>query len=180
MAIKKFNRKEHDPDYFSKTQQKNEALALKLFGMELVELSAVKMTQLPISEVTLKSLLDYQKITTNLARKRHLMFIGKCLRQENEDAIREYLASQLNNELKKKAEKELEDKNASNSIIEQLIEFGDSKTEELVSQYPRMERQTLKQILRSIHKAKDAQKKRQATDKLKNYLSQHLSLLGIS
>ena len=166
MPIKKFNRNESDPDFFSKTQQKNEALALKKFGLELTDLSADKLVELPISEVTLKSLLDYQKITTNLARKRHLMFIGKCLRNEDEDEIRQFLASQLKTHLKKKVEK----KDPNDEIIDKLVELRDIKIDELLSENPILERQTLRQILRNINNAKNAQKKLQAINRMKNYL----------
>jgi len=179
MSIKKFNRKEYDPDYFSKSQQKNEALLLKKFGLELTELSPVKLAELPIAEITLKSLLDYQKITANLARKRHLMFIGKCLRDEDEDAIRECLAEQLRGDLKKKVEPQKGDDSDSvvDQLIAQLVELGDSKIEALLLQNPMMERQTLRQILRNISGAEDTAKKNIAINKMKNYLAEFSSNL---
>jgi len=180
MPIKKFNRKEYDPDYFSKTQQKNESLQLKKFGLELTELPSARLEKLPIAEVTLKSLLDYKKITANLARKRHLMFIGKCLREEDEEAIRECLAEQESNELKEKSSTENkssvnETDQEEDKLIEQLIEFGDSKIEELLIENPMLERQTLRQILRNINVAKNAQKKNIAINKMKNYLAEFQS-----
>lgn len=169
--MNKYYNDESDPDFVSKTQQKNEALTLKKFGLELTDLTADKLVALPISEVTLKSLLDYKKITTHLARKRHLMFIGKCLRSEDEDKIKEYLESQLSAQLKTKAIK----KDPNDEIILKLIEFGDSKIEELLSDNINLDRQTLRQILRNIRSAKNEQKKLQAVNKMKVYLNDCLT-----
>ncbi len=176
MAIKKFNRKqfesEFDEEGYSKTQQKNESLSIKKFGQELAELPADKLAALPISEVTLKSLLDYQKITTNLAKKRHIMFIGKCLREEDEKAIRVALDNQVTVNLKEKNEKENK-KNPSDAIIIQLLEIGDAYIEELIANNPMLERQTLRQSLRNIKNAKIPQKKQRAIDKMKSYINLH-------
>ncbi len=174
MAIKKFNRKryeseaESDSDALSKTQQKNESLAIKNFGLELAELSVKKLSELPLSEVTLKSLLDYQKITTNLAKKRHIMFIGKCLRNEDEQAIRGVLNGETSLHLKQEAEQV--SNNSDNEIIDQLIEGGDAYIDELLSNNPVLKRQTLRQILRNINNAKTPQKKQLAINKIKSYL----------
>ena len=175
MAIKKFNRKSYeseselDADALSKTQQKNESLAIKKFGLELVALPANKLASLPISEVTLKSLLDYQKITTNLAKKRHIMFIGKCLRAEDEQAIRNVLDNQEEINLKEKVELS---KDPADEIVDRLLELGDVCIEELVADNPVLERQTMRQILRNIKNAKTPQKKQLAITKMKSYIKQ--------
>lgn len=177
MAIKKFNRKmyesELEPDAFSKTQQKNESLAIKKFGLELTELPAKILAILPISEVTLKSLLDYQKMNTNLAKKRHIMFIGKCLRNEDEQAIRDILDNQAAINLKEKTEKEI-NKDPVDGIIERLVVRGDVYIDELLANNPVLERQTLRQILRNIKNAKKLQKKQIAINKMQNYLRENL------
>ena len=74
---------ELEDEIISKTQLKKDALALKKFGLELAQLPVEKVNALPIDDTTKQSILDYQKVTTNLARKRQLMFVGKCLRNED-------------------------------------------------------------------------------------------------
>lgn len=175
MAIKKFNRKSYESelvsDALSKTQQKNESLAIKQFGLELAELPAEKLAKLPMSEVTLKSLLDYKKITTNLAKKRHIMFIGKCLRTEDEHAIRKQLDVRVVVNPQEKIEVEVK-KDLVDEMIDRMLEKGDASIEELVAGNPVLERQTLRQILRNIKNAKSPQKKQLATNKMKSYLKQ--------
>ncbi len=174
MAIKKFNRHnyltESDPDALSKTQQKNESIALKKFGLELTDLPAKKLAELPVSEVTLNSLLDYQKITSNLARKRHLMFIGKCIRNEDEEKIRAFLETLQTSHSVAPALAKSAEPNPIDTIIKELVASGEGKIESLLADNPSLERQTLRQILRNIKNAKKDIKKAQAVNKLKQYL----------
>jgi ribosome-associated protein len=169
VAIKKFNRKEADPDYYSKTQNKNEANALTKFGHELVELPIAKIKALPVEEVTRQSLLDYQKITTNLARKRHFMFIGKCLRSEDEPAIRKFLDESTLQAAKEKPKAEKVD--PMQAVVDELLKDGEQSINLLLEAHPSMARQTLRQYLRNIQKAKTPEKKNQAVAKLKTYLN---------
>jgi len=169
MAIKKFNRNESAPDYASKTQIKHDAVVLKKFGEELTRLPVKTLEKLPLSEVSLKSLLDFQKMTSNLAKKRHLMYIGKCLRKEDEQEIRSALEAESISHLKRK---EVQNNNLDEQINSLLIE-GETKVDELLTKFPMLERQTLRQIMRNISSAKTDEKKRQAIDKMKRYLNEN-------
>jgi len=160
--------KDLEPDVVSKTQLKNHAQVLKKFGMGLVELSDEKLKMLPVEEVTLKSLLDYKKINSNLARKRHLMFIGKCLRNENQQEIEQFLEKELSPH---KETKVVESENDPvDTLIEDLINIGEEKITEILIDNPQLERQKLRQFLRNISNAKTEQKKQQAIGKIKAYL----------
>ena len=166
MAIKKFHRNEGREDYTSKTSIKLDAHALTKWGQELLRLPEILLTQLPISEITLKSLLDYSKITSNLARKRHLMFIGKCLRKEDEDLVRETLVNLEKEKLIKKT-KPVE---PANPYLEKLVEEGDAAIEIILLENESLERQKLRQLYRNYCHA-DGAKKAKALDKLKQYLN---------
>lgn len=165
MAIKKFHRNEGREDYTSKTSIKLDAHALTKWGKELLLLQESLLIQLPIEGVTLKSLLDYPKITSNLARKRHLMFIGKCLRKEDEDLIREKIL-ELEHEKQSKKPKPME---SINPCLKQLIDDGDAAIETILAEKINLERQKLRQLYRNYCSAKGV-KKTKAMDKLKQYL----------
>jgi len=167
MAIKKFHRNEGREDFTSKTSIKLDAHALTKWGRELVQLPENLLVQLPFAETTLKSLLDYSKITSNLARKRHLMFIGKCLRKENEDLIREKLVDLEKEKLVKKT-KPVEQ---TNPYLEQLVENGDAAIESVLLENESLDRQKLRQLFRNYSHA-DGAKKTKALDKLKQYLDE--------
>jgi len=166
MAIKKFHRNEGREDYTSKTSIKLDAHALTKWGKELLLLPEAVLTQLPFNEVTLKSLLDYSKITSNLARKRHLMFIGKCLRKEDEDLIREKILD-VENEKHAKKPKPIE---SINPYLKQLIDDGDAAIETILAENVNLERQKLRQLYRNQCNAKGT-KKAKAMEKLKQYLN---------
>jgi len=162
------NDKNLEDDIVSKTQLKNQAQALKKFGQGLIELSDAKLKKLPVNEVTLKSLLDYKKMTTNLARKRHIMFIGKCLRNEDQQEIEQFLECELNpHKVTNVTESEREPVDL---LIENLITTGEEKITEILVDNPQLERQKLRQLLRNISNAKTEQKKQQAVGKMKVYL----------
>ncbi len=166
MAIKKFHRNEGREDYTSKTSIKLDAHALTKWGKELLQLPESFLIQLPINGVTLKSLLDYPKITSNLARKRHLMFIGKCLRKEDEDLIRETLLD-IEDKRQTKAPKAIE---PVNPHLKQLIDEGDAAIETILLENENLERQKLRQLHRNYCNAKGVTKDK-AMEKLKQYLN---------
>jgi ribosome-associated protein len=165
MAIKKFHRNEGREDYTSKTSIKLDAHALTKWGKELLQLPESLLIQLPFNGVTLKSLLDYPKITSNLARKRHLMFIGKCLRKEDEDLIRETLLD-VENKRQTKVPKPIE---PINPHLKQLIDEGDAAIETILLENANLERQKLRQLHRNYSNSKGV-KKDKAMEKLKLYL----------
>jgi ribosome-associated protein len=163
---------ELEDELISKTQLKKDALALKKFGLELSQLPVEKVKALPIDDTTKESILDYQKITTNLAKKRQLMFVGKCLRNEDEELIRQFLSEQANSHLKTKVVKA----DPLIDCIEKLLLGNPDDVEELLQQYSNLERQTFRQLIRNISNAKKAEKINQATEKLKLYLKENTSL----
>ncbi|PCI73101.1 MAG: hypothetical protein COB38_01560 [Gammaproteobacteria bacterium] len=174
--------KEQD-DFVSKTKLKNQAQDLKKFGLELAKLKTSIVENLPVGEVTLKSLLDYQKMTTNLARKRHLMFIGKCLRSESESAIREYLDNkekanistmqQNANEVQdtESEESRVQPKlNKMDKLIESLLVANGEEIELFLGGNPQIERQNLRQSIRNCQSAKNEKKRQVAKERLIDYL----------
>ncbi|MGB0495898.1 MAG: ribosome biogenesis factor YjgA [Kangiellaceae bacterium] len=165
-------------NFVSKTQLKKQSLNLKKFGLELTNLKKSVLEKMPIGEVTLRSLLDFQKMTTNLARKRHLMFIGKCLRSENEAEIREYLekldrahiSTMKLNEGDSIAESDPEDKSSENQLFERLIDADNDAIELFLKNNHQLERQNLRQLIRNCKSTKVEKKKSQAKEKLMDYL----------
>lgn len=168
--MSELEKKSNDEDLISKTKLKKNALDIKKFGLELSQYPSSKLKDFPISDTTLTSILDYQKITTNLAKKRQLMYVGKCLRHEDEAEIRQYILEQFNHQIREKKKSE----SPSSAIIEKLLNGDGEDIEQLLEKYPLLERQILRQLLRNIAKSKVESKKHQAVSKLKNYLDQSL------
>lgn len=71
----------------SKSQKKREAEALRKLGVELIELSESKLSELPLSENLHKAILEAKKIKSHGARRRQAQLIGKLMRAADHEAI---------------------------------------------------------------------------------------------
>lgn len=76
--------------WVSKSEIKRDAEALKKLGTELVELSAQELERIPLDEKLLASIQLAQKVQRE-ARRRQIQYIGKLLRNVDEEPIRQAL-----------------------------------------------------------------------------------------
>jgi len=155
-----------DEEEISKTQIKREAEALKLIGRELVGLSKKQLVQIPGSELLFHAISVAHKISDkNEALRRQIQYIGKVLRNEDCDAIRTAI-DKLNNKHQQltHATQRLE------KLRDELIEQGDNKINELIEQFPTLERQKVRQLVRQANKEKKLEKPAKAAKDLFTYL----------
>jgi ribosome-associated protein len=157
----------------SKTQLKNEAKELFQFGKELIELSPAKLKLLPFNETTQIAISDYYKQTGNIAKKRHLLYLGKCLRHDNVVEAKRIILDDSFAQLRALAAvtSKSETKAKKQDFIEVLLVEGDKQIQKLVEQYPDLNVQMIRQLLRNVQNAKTEQKKTQATSKLKIFIT---------
>lgn len=159
-----------EADFVSKTQLKKEAKELQDFGKILVELSDIQIEQLPLENATKNALLDFKKQQGNIAKKRHLAFIGKCLRKDDAQSAMEFLEEDKFINLRKATSKpETKEKSA----LEELLDKGEEKVQSIIEEYPLVERQTLRQLLRNFNSAKTDAKKASAKAKIERYLKEN-------
>lgn len=71
----------------SKSQKKREADALQKIGVELIELSASKLSTLPLSDPLFKAIMDAKSIRSHGAKRRQAQLIGKLMRACDHEAI---------------------------------------------------------------------------------------------
>ena len=81
----------NDDSLVSKTQRKREMHDLQELGERLVELNNKQLATLPLSEDLLDAVRDSRTITKHEARRRHLQFIGRLMRNIDPEPIREKL-----------------------------------------------------------------------------------------
>jgi ribosome-associated protein len=169
---------ELEQELSSRTQLKNEAKELHAFGKLLVELSAEKLSLLPLNETTHAALEDFHKQSGNIAKKRHLAYIAKCLRADDVSEAKQILTndefSQRRAQLAKSDETESQpklDKNA--QLIVVLMADGDQQIQQLVEKNPSLDRQTLRQLVRNANNAKVEKKINQAKQKLAAFIKQN-------
>ncbi|MBB3104697.1 ribosome biogenesis factor YjgA [Azomonas macrocytogenes] len=135
-----------DPDAFdekSKSQIKRELLALQELGERLSTLKPDLIDRLPLSDALHKALQDAPKHKAHIARKRHIQYIGKLMRDQDIDAIMALL-EQLDTSTRQYNERF----HALERWRDRLLAEGDEALEAFFVDYPQTDRQHLRGLLR--------------------------------
>ncbi|GAC1032059.1 ribosome biogenesis factor YjgA [Pseudomonas sp. No.21] len=127
----------------SKTQVKKELHALQDLGERLTTLKPDVLAKLPLTDALQKALLEAPKHKAHIARKRHLQYIGKLMREQDIEAI-VALVDQLDASTRQYNERfhNLE------RWRDRLIGGDDSTLESFVVEYPETDRQHLRSLIR--------------------------------
>lgn len=127
----------------SKTQIKRELHALQDLGARLTPLKPELLDKLPLTDALRKALADAPKHTANAAKKRHIQFIGKLMREQDIDAILA-LIDQVDSSTREYNERfhNLE------RWRDRLVAGDDTTLESFVVDYPETDRQHLRSLIR--------------------------------
>ncbi|WP_048307915.1 ribosome biogenesis factor YjgA [Halomonas sp. PR-M31] len=135
-----------DPqDRPSKTQRKQEMQALQALGERIIALSEVQRARLPLSDDLLAAIEETSRIRSHEGRRRHMQYVGKLMRRENIEGIQqvfdEFERETLRRDhafhrLEKWRDRLMDDE--SNEALETFI-----------AEYPDVDRQTLRQLIRN-------------------------------
>lgn len=150
----------------SKSELKRQMHALQRLGESLLELSEKELATIPIAdEQLLEALRECQRIRSNSARKRHLQFIGKLMRNLDPQPIEAALAS-LHQERHgaTQAFHELE------ALRDAALHAGPPGIEDIINRFPAADRQHLRQLVRQHQRELKQQKPPAASRKLFRYL----------
>ncbi|WP_317930957.1 ribosome biogenesis factor YjgA [Halioxenophilus sp. WMMB6] len=132
----------------SKTQRKKESLALQDLGEQLTRLSNQQLAKLPLDDALRTAVGEAQKMKANSARKRHIQFIGKLIRQGDSDAL---LAAW--EALQEQSQGSHQLHHLCEHWRDQLIADG-SQAEQFMANYPAADRQQLRQLVRNCQASK--------------------------
>ena len=127
----------------SKTQVKRELHALQELGERLTTLKPDVLDRLPLTDALRKALADAPKHTAHIARKRHLQYIGKLMRDQDTDAILA-LVDQLDASTRQYNERF----QALERWRDRLIAGNDETLESFVNEFPETDRQHLRGLIR--------------------------------
>ncbi len=83
-----------EPEVKSKTQIKREMEALQKLGQRLIGQKPEFLEKLPLTDRLRAALEESSRITQNEAKRRHLQFIGKLMRDVDADSIQQHLDRQ--------------------------------------------------------------------------------------
>lgn len=154
------------PEAPSKSELKRRMLALQDLGESLLALNEQQLAAIPIGdERLLEALRECRRITSNSARKRHLQYIGKLMR-DIEAAPIELALNRLHEERRgtAAAHHELE------SIRDSLLAAGPPGVEQVLERFPHADRQQLRQLVLQCQREQQRNRPPAASRKLFRYL----------
>ena len=134
---------EHDQETVSKSQRKRELDELKQLGQKLLDFSEESLRRLGLPELLLDALMAGKKITSHVARKRQLQYIGKLLNEYDATPAREAVAAREHQRDTSTREFHLLE-----TLRDRLLAHGDEALPEVLAQFPHTDRQHLRKLVR--------------------------------
>ncbi|WP_148863433.1 ribosome biogenesis factor YjgA [Marinobacter fonticola] len=155
-----------DEDYKSKSQLKREMHALQDLGKRLIELRPDQVAPLPISDRLRAAIDESRRITQREARRRHLQYIGKAIRQEEQldeliRAIEAYDSGSAEHTRRQHLAERWRDR---------LIAEGDALVGEFIDYCPSADIQHLRNLTRNARRDAQKEKNTGQAKKLFRYL----------
>ena len=149
----------------SKTQRKKEAQDLKQLGQELTKFTVQQLQSLPLSDKLITELLEFNRLpNSHGAKKRQLQFIGKLMRANDAEEIRNAIPK-----LPPKSKKTSSKNNEISIWCDKILQGSNEEINESLIKFPNTERQKLRQFQREFARAKDSRRSTLKT-KLIRYL----------
>ncbi len=150
----------------SKSEIKRRMLALQELGETLVALPEKQLQRMPVDdEQLLEAIREARQIRSNSARRRHLQFIGKLMRDIDPEPIARALDDMhTDRQRSNDAFHELEE------LREQMLAAGPGGVELAIRRWPEADRQQLRQLLLQHQREQQRNKPPAASRKLFRYL----------
>jgi len=137
-------------DEWSKTSQKQVMHDLQDLGVKLLGLNTKQLAQMPIDDVLRSAIKEAGRIKSRNALKRHKQFIGKLMRDVDHTAIIEqFEIIESPHQMMNKTFHHLED------LREELISGGNDVIGNVISEYPDIDKQKLRQLVKNAKKEKE-------------------------
>ena len=171
MAKKKKPEIEEEIIYVSKSELKRDAQQYQQLALDLASMAKKQRDKLPLSDDLLEAMIVADKIRAKSeAYRRHMNYITKTLRStDNVEEIEAAIELMLNKN--NQADVLL---NKIELIRDELIELGDPKINQLLTEYPELERQKMRQLVRQAKKERAAEKPSKGFKELFQYLKESM------
>ena len=134
----------------SKTQRKKDMHELQSLGERLVALNAEQLAQVVLPEGLRDAVREAAHIKTHEARRRHMQYIGRLMRDVDPEPIRESLAT-WDGRSRQHAAREHEAARWRERLLEDDAAIG-----ELAAAHPRIDLQRLRTLVKSARADRDA------------------------
>lgn len=143
--------------WVSKSEIKRDAEHLKKLGASLMELNPANLEKIPLDDSLREAIKLAQRLKME-ARRRQIQYVGKLLRNVDPEPIQEAL-----DKVENRHNQQLALLQKLEHLRDQLIENGDKTLNTLLEEYPALDRQHLRNLIRM------AQKEREGNKPPKNY-----------
>lgn len=157
---------EESPDFAikSKTQLKKEMIDRQKLGEALTACTNKQLNRLPLPDSLRTAINEYNRLPNSYgARKRQAQYIGRVMRDCDFESIK-LAMDRLEQHSKKTSGKQ-----PLQRLCDSLLASGDQQITALLTQYPHLERQKLRQLCRECTKAKP-EKQQICKDRIIRYL----------
>jgi ribosome-associated protein len=140
----------------TRTQQRRDALAVLALANQLVELPPSKLAKLDLPEDVQREIAQTRRITAHIARKRQLAFLAKVMRRHDTevfDGVRAALG-----ENRERQRQETAAMHRFEATRDRLLADTDAAMSELIEQFPNVDRQHLRSLVRQAKAEKESNK----------------------
>lgn len=153
------------PDNESKSQRKKDMLVLQKIGEDLIKLTKEQLATLDLPVNLLTAIQHMKSLTANEAKRRQLQYIGKIMRQVDIEAIKKALKNKKFNH-----KKDVEQFHHIEECRTKLLTYGDDAINLFMVEYPKADRQQLRQLVRNAQQDINTNKNTGAAKALFKYL----------
>ncbi len=153
------------PDIESKSQRKQDMLALQKIGESLIKLTQEQLATIDLPDNLRTAIQQMKKLTANEAKRRQLQYIGKIMRQIDPESIKQALK-----DMQLIHEKNITQFHDVEEWRTRLLIQGDNALNSFLVDYPDTDRQQLRQLIRNAQQDIKKNKNTGAEKKLFQYL----------
>lgn len=153
------------PDENSKSQRKRDMLDLQKLGETLIKLTNDQLKKMELPEILLEAIQHAKTIVANEAKRRQLQYIGRIMRNIDVEPIRATLKR-----MQMTHEKSTVQFHQTEQWRTDLIAQGDDKLNQFIYEYPNVDRQQLRQLVRKAQQDNKNNKNTGAEKALFKYL----------
>ena len=152
-------------DFVSKTELKRLAHQATDIGKLLVSLDKATLNKLDLPQNVLDNVITAQSITSNIARKRQIQFLGKQIRNSDMQSIQQQLER-----LDQQHREDTQQFHALEQWRDRFLQQGDEAINDFLNTYPHADRQKLRQLVRQAHRETEKNAAPAAARKLFKYI----------
>lgn len=165
---------DNEQENFSKSERKRQHHAFTTMGVALCALNRQQLQMFDLDDKLLEAIILAKKINSHSAQKRQRQYIGKLLAhlpQTQQQQIHEQLE-----ELRQCAQTHTRRFHQLEVFRDSILAQGDSFIQQLVTDYPQLERRYLRQLYRQAQYEKERQQPPKSARKLFQYLREQIML----